>query len=447
MWIINPYAILLGILPIYLIYSTLKVPALQRQTEIDPKTGLYNAQYFAEALKREIARADRYDRPVCVVLGDLDLLRNINNTYGHLAGDKVLIGIAQILQKEFRDYDLVARFGGEEFAILMPETTPEEVYSRVEKVRASVEAARFEVSTSVTPIQITISFGIAGRKYSHQTAEEIIHHADIGLYHAKLNGRNKTYLYKQQEGTELLTGDHITPAMQDELAFQSRLETPIQVYQPDPIRQEEIAHKQEALKREKSRNQPKSFNDWIINLYVGTVLVLGMISLILVNRPQAKIDWIGVGVFALIVLAAEGLSIDIYVRDTSVSTAAAPLIAGVLIFGPPSALVSSLVLAGTAMIKHHSHISRFFFNAGNHLISSSITLALLLAVGMPLNELSASLQFSLAVLASLAVFFFSTLLVAEAWRFRCGNRSCPSGKKVLPGCGCIMWLLAWGHML
>jgi GGDEF domain-containing protein len=119
MWMVNPYAVLLAAVPLYLVYTTLRVPALQRQSQIDPKTGLFNSKYFTQALEMELARADRHDRPLTVVIADLDLLRNINNTYGHLAGDTALITVARVLKSRLRDYDVVARFGGEEFAILI----------------------------------------------------------------------------------------------------------------------------------------------------------------------------------------------------------------------------------------------------------------------------------------------------------------------------------------
>jgi diguanylate cyclase (GGDEF)-like protein len=194
-WNYNPHAILLLLIPLYLIYSTLRVPALERQTEIDQKTGIFNHNYFMKQLQNELTRADRFDRPLCVIMADLDLLRNINNTYGHLAGDEVLKGVAKILQNSVREYDTVARFGGEEFVILMPETSLETSYHRAEEIRHAIEKTAFPIQTSATPIQVTISMGIAGREQSDQTIEEIIHNADTALYHSKLKGRNRTYVY------------------------------------------------------------------------------------------------------------------------------------------------------------------------------------------------------------------------------------------------------------
>ena len=200
---INPSAVMLVLIPLFLIYRTLQVPSLQRQTEIDPKTKLYNAGFFANALGKEYERALRFDRPLTVAIGDLDLLRNINNTYGHLAGDAVLVRVAEILQERFHKFDLVARFGGEEFAILMPETTPEEAFPRVEAVRQAIAAAEIEISTSVTPIKVSISFGVAARS-SELCAEDIIHYADLALYRSKLLGRNLTCIYSSEPSDEVL---------------------------------------------------------------------------------------------------------------------------------------------------------------------------------------------------------------------------------------------------
>jgi diguanylate cyclase (GGDEF)-like protein len=192
-WNYNPFAVIPFLLPLYLIYSTLRVPALERQVETDGKTGLYNHKYFMNGLEAELRRAARFDRPLTVVMADIDLLRNINSLYGHLAGDVVLTGIARILKNCSRDYDVVARFGGEEFALLMPETTPEEAYPKVNFLRMTIEKEEFTVQTSVTPIKASMSFGIAGREEGLD-GNGIIHKADMALYQAKLAGRNRAYL-------------------------------------------------------------------------------------------------------------------------------------------------------------------------------------------------------------------------------------------------------------
>lgn len=195
-WKINPYATLLIGLPVYLIYLTLRMPALQRRAESDSKTGLFNARHFSQTLKKELDRADRFDRPLTVVMSDLDFFSQVNNTYGHLAGDDVLIGVAKILRQSVREYDMAARFGGEEFACLLLEITPEQALARVEALRQQIEAADFQVSTHPQPIKVTMSFGISGRQRSGQTVEELIHQADMAVYEAKQTGRNRVCLYK-----------------------------------------------------------------------------------------------------------------------------------------------------------------------------------------------------------------------------------------------------------
>jgi diguanylate cyclase (GGDEF)-like protein len=194
-WAYNKFALVMFMVPIYMIYSTLKVPALERKTEIDVKTGLFNHGYFKQQVAGELSRANRFDRPLTIIMADLDLLRNINNTYGHLAGDEVLIGVAKIIKQSIREYDVAARFGGEEFAILLPETTIQQAYERVESIREIIEGLEFTIPTNTSPIRATMSFGIACRENLSQTTDEIIHNADAALYHSKLSGRNRAYAY------------------------------------------------------------------------------------------------------------------------------------------------------------------------------------------------------------------------------------------------------------
>jgi diguanylate cyclase (GGDEF)-like protein/putative nucleotidyltransferase with HDIG domain len=409
-WLVNPYAAILTVIPLYLIYRVLKVPSLQRQTEIDPKTKLYNARYFNEVLEKELERAQRFDRPMTVVMGDLDLLRNINNTYGHLAGDVVLCGIADLLREEFQAYNIVARFGGEEFAILMPETTLEEAFPRIETVREAIASTEFEVSTSVTPIKATMSFGIAGRDKHVQTENEIIHNADVALYSAKLNGRNETRIFSS-EGIDALFGiNESQVAGQAEIPKKAGREAHNYPHQPNPLR-EELSEKspKPGISRPTVRTPGL---DWMVNVFVGVVAIVAVGLVTLLFRWNPELYWIGLAAFAVLVAMTEGLSIEFYISKSSISTSTAPFLAGVLLYGPVGALVLSVVLATTAMIKNRSPLKRYIFNTSNHLISSSLCAGLILLTGVPFIAQPVFVQISLAVLCGLIMFVSSTMLLS-----------------------------------
>jgi diguanylate cyclase (GGDEF)-like protein/putative nucleotidyltransferase with HDIG domain len=418
-WLVNPYAAILTVIPLYLIYRVLKVPSLQRQTEIDPKTKLFNARYFNEALEKELERAHRFDRPLTVVMGDLDLLRNINNTYGHLAGDVVLCGIADILQAEFQDYNVVARFGGEEFAILMPETALEQAFPRIERLRAIVESSEFEVSTSVTPIKATMSFGLAGRDKSVQTANDIIHNADVALYSAKLNGRNETRIFSS-EGIDALFGindsdDSNLAESQIHVGRQSHKYT----HQPNPLRDDpELNLPQQDKPQPAVRN---SGSDRFVIIFIAALVLACAGLAVLLVQPNPGLDWFGLAAFAVLVGVTEGLSIEFYIRKTSISTSTAPLIAGVLLYGPVGALLLSVVLASTAMIKHRSPMKNYIFNISNHLFSGLLCAGMISLAGVPFISQPGYVQISLAVVSGLIIFISSTTLLSYVMSLSMGN--------------------------
>src|SRR3954470_19133669 len=190
-WNLNPWLIPFAIAPLLLIHRSLAVPKLQAEARVDAKTGLYNARHFATAMQEELGRAQRFQRPLSLIMADLDLLRDINNTYGHLAGDAVLAGIADVFREQLRHYDVPARFGGEEFSILLPETPPDQALEIAERIRRACAAKRYEVETSSEPIRATISMGIAAYPRDGHDANELVHQADLAVYRAKLQGRNR----------------------------------------------------------------------------------------------------------------------------------------------------------------------------------------------------------------------------------------------------------------
>lgn len=418
LWTLQPLASVFTVIPLYLIYSTLRVPALERQTETDPKTQLFNARYFAKAIEKELNRAYRFDRPLTVAIGDMDLLRNINNTYGHLAGDVVLCGVADILRDSFRGYDVVARFGGEEFAILLPETGPEDAIERIESARIAIESAEFEVATSVTPIKATMSFGIAGRSSFQQSASDLVHEADLALYEAKLNGRNTIRTYVDEETSVLFglnksqSSDSTEPQPENRAPLAERIPMP---FLNNPLRTQDLPQKDKhshQLEETAVKQVVKPSPDWVVATYISIVAFIAFgLAVLLVHLP-ARLNWAGLAAFALLVIGTEGLSVNIYVKNTSVSTSAAPFIGGVLLFGPTGALVLSLVLAGTSWIKKRSPVKRFIFNTSNHLISSLLLSAIVILSGKSFSEHPYFIQLLFAMFAGMVVFLTSTNLLS-----------------------------------
>lgn len=191
LWDLDPWWILLALAPLVLMYQALLVPKLKQEAQTDSKTGLLNARHFGKEFASELQRAQRFNRPFAVVMADLDLLRNVNNTYGHLAGDIVLTGVARIIRENIREGDIAGRFGGEEFALVLPESGRDGARLLAERLRAVIAAAQFPVSTSSTPISVTMSFGIACFPEDATQDVGLMHEADVAVYYAKSQGRNR----------------------------------------------------------------------------------------------------------------------------------------------------------------------------------------------------------------------------------------------------------------
>jgi diguanylate cyclase (GGDEF)-like protein len=397
-WEINPWASLLVGPPLALLYFSLRVPMLQRQAVTDPKTGLYNARYFNDALKRELDRSDRYDRPLTVVMADLDLLRNINNKYGHVAGDIVLKGIADLLRLSLREYDIVSRFGGEEFAILLGETTMRDAEGKLERIRSAIECAEFQVPTSVDPIQVTMSFGVAER-CAGQTVLDLIHQADLALYQAKREGRNRVRVAHKIAKPGLV-------------AVAAEQPEPVAV-PPDDDLAAVASHPAEprtVASREAQPAQPIWMSEALI---VAVALVAAAMFGLATGMHLPHTDWSGVTLFALLVFGAELLSVEIQARDASVSTSVVPFVAGTLLFGPSAVLAMSVAAAFGAFITNRSQASRFVFNASTHLIGGLVAIgAVRLLVTTEISGMGA-LVLS-ASIASLAMYAVTSGLVSLA---------------------------------
>jgi diguanylate cyclase (GGDEF)-like protein len=160
-----------------------------RQTLIDDLTRLYNVRYLYQSLDNEIRRARRYGSAVSVVFMDLDGFKMVNDVYGHRAGSATLTEVAEVIQASVREVDFVARYGGDEFVIMMPETTASRAIEAAERVRARICGHRFHSSAS-PGISITASFGVASFPEHATGAEKLIELADAAMYEAKQRNKN-----------------------------------------------------------------------------------------------------------------------------------------------------------------------------------------------------------------------------------------------------------------
>jgi two-component system, cell cycle response regulator len=160
---------------------------IYRMTIVDGLTQVHNKRYFMEFIDREMARCARYERPLSLLLFDIDHFKKINDVHGHLAGDFILKRLAEMVSKHIRKEEAFARYGGEEFAILMPETNGERARIFGEKIRRMVEATPFEYEDRA--IEVTVSIGIA-EMGKHRDPTSFIKASDENLYKAKGAGRN-----------------------------------------------------------------------------------------------------------------------------------------------------------------------------------------------------------------------------------------------------------------
>lgn len=158
----------------------------------DALTGLYNRRHFNAELEREFMRSKRYGGNLCIAIIDIDFFKKINDTYGHLCGDYVLKEVAYLILENFRKTDMVFRYGGEEFVVIMTETSLENSLIPLERLRKTIEDNNFMYKGK--KITVTVSIGVETNQTD--TTDEFLNNADKALYKAKQNGRNQTVLFK-----------------------------------------------------------------------------------------------------------------------------------------------------------------------------------------------------------------------------------------------------------
>jgi diguanylate cyclase (GGDEF)-like protein len=187
------------------------IAATQEAATVDKLTGVANRQSLLAALFNEVERSSRYNRPLSVAFVDIDHFKAVNDTHGHGVGDVVLRGVAQEIKANLRQTDVVGRYGGEEFMLLLAETEVEDGATLTEKLRDLVQRLRFAVDPNTT-ISVTISIGLAGGVGQQLRVDNLVRDADAAMYSAKSLGRNQTYIFAEPDDDARVPRAPISPA-------------------------------------------------------------------------------------------------------------------------------------------------------------------------------------------------------------------------------------------
>jgi diguanylate cyclase (GGDEF)-like protein len=201
----DPWYLLLIIPPLLLLHRSLLLHHYELAARTDEKTRLANAMHWSEMARRELSRAARDSTSVGILMVDLDHFKRVNDTHGHLAGDAVLKAVADAIRRESRDYDLAGRFGGEEFVLLLPGVSTENLLSRAERLRDRIKDLKVHTTGNnngrVEISGVTASIGAVTYPYGGDHLDNLLLAVDSALYEAKRSGRNRTCLAAQQQET------------------------------------------------------------------------------------------------------------------------------------------------------------------------------------------------------------------------------------------------------
>lgn len=171
-------------------------------TYLDGLTGVYNRRFFDDRLIVEINRAKRYNNPLSLAIFDIDFFKKFNDTYGHRAGDFVLSALAQFVKKQLRSQDIVCRYGGEEFVVIMPMTKGYDAAMVLSRLRSDLQNRYFYSEFDNRDFNILISVGVAEFPSDAQDQDSLIRAADEALYEAKHTGRNRVVMFHKSPAAE-----------------------------------------------------------------------------------------------------------------------------------------------------------------------------------------------------------------------------------------------------
>lgn len=433
LWGFEPWLLVPGLAPLLLVYRTFRIPQLQREAQTDAKTGLLNARHWTRRVQGELDRAVHFNRPLSLIMLDIDDLRRINNTYGHLVGDAVLIGVANLIRNNIRHYDVAGRFGGEEFAIVLPETDEQQAAATAERLRKLIEAAWYQSPTQSEPIKATASFGVASFPENGSTLDQLVHEADVCLYQAKMRGKNRVVSSSQVPHSLRLDsaagfaqpflpspyqaayaystptdGKPTAPNGNGDLRSQV---LPVPTVAPQPHLKDDVGQKEKKglgvgpVEKGTEIRLPLSVLLTPVIVLAVTVVALGLMM-------ATDVDLLTVGLFVGLAAVTEAFEIRLY-EGSSLSVSVAVAFAAALLAGIPGLAAVSLAIVLTHALRRRPKLYKVLFNWSTHLLAG-LPAALLGTSARPLTMSNVVLLGLPALLAALFYYLVDTGLIAVA---------------------------------
>lgn len=400
LWRVEPVLSAFAFGPLALVYRALQIPSLEEEARVDPKTGLYNAKYANTLLEAELQRARQLRRPLSVLMADLDGLRRVNNTYGHLAGDQVLRQVADALRAAVGAHGVVARFGGEEFVAILPDCDAHEALAIAEHVRKGVEDLDITPPGTDVHLRITITVGAASFPEHAETALDLLHRADTALYQGKDSGRNQVCMAdaNHPKGS---SGSGNAPH-------------PSESEQGAALTGDPEVHETGSEQRGRADDlsiSPERTEKWLAALITAVILV--SVALYSVYLPQVpSLDLAALGVLVALALINEVLALDLYAAST-VSSAVASL-AAVFLLGPAGVAVLAPVEAITHALRRRPPWYKVAFNLSGHMLAGAAASVAFRGLGIQVSVEALPALILPAALAALAYYAVNVGLVATA---------------------------------
>ncbi len=410
LWALHPLLGIPALAPLVLVQQALMVPQLKKDASIDSKTGLYNVAHFNRLFAGELRRAKRFSRPLALIVADLDLLRNINNTYGHVAGDAVLKGIGNIIRETIRDYDIAGRFGGEEFVIAMPESGPDEARALAERIRLTVQSTSYHSQTVSEPISASLSLGIACFPDEADEATELIHQADIAVYQAKLQGRNRVVCAAEVPHS-------IRPS-------EIRQLEPIEIHAPAASLPQSLGGGAAPESRSQGRTPqaavPATKMKPRLNWYVGMVIAAGICVSLVGALVQPWPDPLLLELFVVLAVLGELTKVSVYGENTF-SVSVGVVFAAALLMSIPGVIVTSVAITLTHYYQNHPPWFRVPFNWATHVLAGAIPAVIFAVLPIPHDVENLLLLFGLTLLTGGALYLIETGVIGYAMALSSGR--------------------------